>query len=151
MITISNCSRREIVEHFGIAPDRIPVVPLGVHSGFFELINAAKRAAVPKRLGMPEQFFLCVGTLPPRKNLERVVDAHASQPAALRRDIPLVIVGRAGWGCDQLVARLSADESGSVRWLQYLPDHDVRELNWPACAAQTLAVYDAVLRGTRRS
>ncbi|MBR7915027.1 glycosyltransferase family 4 protein [Burkholderia vietnamiensis] len=236
VITISDYSKREIVEHFGIAPDRISVVPLGVHPRFFERIDPAERAAVLKRLGLPEQFFLCVGTLQPRKNLERVVDAHASLPPALRRDIPLVIVGRAGWGCEQLVARLNAVQDGGVRWLQYLPDHDVRALmqsgtalvfaslcegfglpvveafasglpviasnttsvpevaadaailidpasvgeiadgmrlivgqtdkadalraaglararalNWSTCADQTLAVYDAVLRGTRRS
>ncbi|MGC3028687.1 glycosyltransferase family 4 protein [Burkholderia sp. DN3021] len=236
VITISDYSKQEIVEHFGIAPERISVVPLGVHPRFFERIERAERDEVLKRLDLPGQFFLCVGTLQPRKNLERVVDAHASLPAALRCDVPLVIVGRAGWGCEQLVARLRADDSGSVRWLQYLPDHDVRalmqsasalvfaslcegfglpvveafasrlpvvasgttsvpevagdaailvdptsvdeiadgmrqvvehpdkadmlreaglararELNWPACAEKTLAVYEAVLGGMRRS
>ncbi|MFP3686393.1 glycosyltransferase, partial [Bacillus sp. SIMBA_026] len=57
-----------------------------------------------------------------------------SLPAGLRRDFPLVIVGRAGWGCEQLVARLRADESSSVRWLEYLPDHDVRALLQSASA-----------------
>ncbi|MBN3733506.1 glycosyltransferase family 1 protein [Burkholderia sp. AU6039] len=134
VITISDYSKREIVEHFGIAPERISVVPLGVHPRFFERIDQAERAEVLKRLGLPAQFFLCVGTLQPRKNLERVLDAHASLPADLRRAIPLVIVGRAGWGCEQLVARLGAGGDGNVRWLQYLPDHDVRALMQSASA-----------------
>ncbi|MBU9326550.1 glycosyltransferase family 4 protein [Burkholderia multivorans] len=236
VITISEYSKREIVEHFGIAPERISVVPLGVHPRFFDPIDRSAREAVLTRLGLPAQFFLCVGTLQPRKNLERVVDAHASLPADLRRSVPLVVVGRAGWGCEELVARLRGHADGSIRWLEYLPDDDVRALmqsasalvfaslcegfglpvveafasglpvvasnttsvpevagdaailvdptstgeiadgmrmivetpgkadalrqaglararalNWPACAEQTLAVYDAVLRGTRRS
>ncbi|AOK58422.1 glycosyltransferase family 1 protein [Burkholderia ubonensis] len=134
VITISDYSKQEIVEHFGIAPERISVVPLGVHPRFFERIDRADRDEVLKRLGLPAQFFLCVGTLQPRKNLERVLDAHASLPADLRRDIPLVIVGRAGWGCEHLVARLRAEGDGSVRWLQYLPDHDVRALMQSASA-----------------
>ncbi|AIO31095.1 glycosyltransferase family 4 protein [Burkholderia pseudomultivorans] len=134
VITISEYSKQEIVVHFGIAPERISVVPLGVHPRFFERIDPAAREAVLTRLGLPAQFFLCVGTLQPRKNLERVVDAHASLPADLRRAVPLVVVGRAGWGCEQLVARLRANEDGSVRWLQYLPDHDVRALMQSASA-----------------
>ncbi|KVK77469.1 glycosyl transferase family 1 [Burkholderia cepacia] len=134
VITISDYSKREIVEHFGIAPERISVVPLGVHPRFFERIDRIGRDEVLKRLGLPAQFFLCVGTLQPRKNLERVLDAHASLPVDLRREIPLVIVGRAGWGCEHLVARLRAEGDGCVRWLQYLPDHDVRALMQSASA-----------------
>ena len=93
VITISDYSKREIVEHFGIAPERISVVPLGVHPRFFERIDQAERAEVLKRLGLRNSS--CVGTLQPRKNLERVLDAHAGLPADLRRAIPLVIVGRA--------------------------------------------------------
>lgn len=135
VITISEYSKQAIVEHFGIAPERISVVPLGVHARFFETIDEAARDEVLKRLDLRARFFLCVGTLQPRKNLERVLDAHAKLPAGLRRDRPLVIVGRAGWGCEQLIPRLRAMEAeGNVRWLQYLPDLDVRALMQSASA-----------------
>ncbi|WP_322091650.1 glycosyltransferase family 4 protein [Paraburkholderia bannensis] len=135
VITISGYSKRSIVEHFGIAPERISVVPLGVHPRFFEQIDLAERAEVLKRLDLPARFFLCVGTLQPRKNLERVLGAHARLPSALRREVPLVVVGRAGWGCDDLVARLRESEAqGTARWLQYLPDFDVRALMQSASA-----------------
>ncbi|MEM5329962.1 glycosyltransferase family 1 protein [Paraburkholderia sp. JHI2823] len=135
VITISDYSKRAIAEHFDIAPERISVVPLGVHPRFFEQIDQTARDEVLKRLSLPERFFLCLGTLQPRKNLERVMDAHASLPAALRREVPLVVVGRAGWGCESLVARLRASETeGSARWLQYLPDFDVRAVMQSASA-----------------
>jgi glycosyltransferase involved in cell wall biosynthesis len=135
VITISEFSKQAIVEHFRIAAERISVVPLGVHPRFFERIDPSARAEVLQRLGLPERFFLCLGTLQPRKNVERIVDAHARLPADMRREIPLVIVGRAGWGCESLVARLQAIEAeGTVRWLQYLPDFDVRALMQSASA-----------------
>ncbi|CAD6509623.1 D-inositol-3-phosphate glycosyltransferase [Paraburkholderia hiiakae] len=135
VVTISEYSKRSIVEHFGIAPERISVVPLGVHPRFFDQIDQAARDEVLKRLGLPGRFFLCVGTLQPRKNIERVLDAHSSLPAGLRREVPLVVVGRAGWGCESLVARLRASETeGGARWLQYLPDFDVRALMQSASA-----------------
>ncbi len=135
VITISEYSKQAIVEHFHVAPERISVVPLGVHPRYFERIDELARAEVLQRLGLPARFFLSVGTLQPRKNVERILDAHARLPAELRREIPLVIVGRAGWGCESLVARLQAIEAeGSVRWLQYLPDFDVRALMQSASA-----------------
>lgn len=135
VITISEYSKQAIVEHFRIAQERISVVPLGVHPRFFERIDRTAREEVLKRLGLPVRFFLCVGTLQPRKNLDRVLDAHERLPAELRREIPLIVVGRAGWACESLVARLRAIETqGSVRWLEYLPDFDVRALMQAASA-----------------
>ncbi|MEX3991320.1 glycosyltransferase family 4 protein [Paraburkholderia sp. EG286A] len=135
VITISEYSKRSIVEHFGISAERISVVPLGVHPRFFGQIDQTARDEVLKRLGLPERFFLCLGTLQPRKNLDRVMDAHSSLPPGLRREFPLVVVGMAGWGCESLVARLRASETeGRARWLQYLPDFDVRVLMQSASA-----------------
>jgi glycosyltransferase involved in cell wall biosynthesis len=135
VITISEYSKHEIVEHFGISPEKISVTPLGVDERFFDRIDAASRAEVVERLKLPERFFLFVGTLQPRKNLERALEAHAKLPAAMRADVPLVVVGRAGWGCEGLVARLTdRNLGGMVRWLQYLPDYEVRCLMQTATA-----------------
>lgn len=127
VVTISEYSKREIVEHFDISPDKISVTSLGVDVRFFERIEAVSRLEVLRRLSLPDQFFLFVGTLQPRKNLERALDAHAALPAAMQADVPLVVVGRAGWGCEALVARLSDPQTKTtVRWLHYLPDFEVR-------------------------
>ena len=56
-----------------------------------------------RRLDLPAAFFLFVGTLQPRKNVDRLLDAHAALPDRLKKNIPLVVVGRAGWGCEALV------------------------------------------------
>lgn len=129
VVTISEYSKREIVQHFGIAENKISVTPLGVDERFFERIDAQVKSDILRRLDMPEAFFLFVGTLQPRKNILRVLDAHAALPEQLRRSVPLVIVGRAGWGCDDLVGRLTDRGAAEhVRWLQYLPDLEVRVL-----------------------
>ncbi|HEY0294147.1 MAG TPA: glycosyltransferase family 1 protein [Bordetella sp.] len=135
VITISEYSKQEIIRYFGIDADKISVTPLGVHPRFFESFDAETKAEVLERLGLPERFFLFVGTLQPRKNLERLLDAHARLPARLRADFPLVIVGRAGWKCEELVARVEAlRASGEARWMQYLPDVEARVLMQTAFA-----------------
>lgn len=135
VLTISEFSKRAIVEHFGMPDDRVSVVPLGVDERFFERIDVSARAEVLERLRLPPRFFLFVGTLQPRKNLERALDAHALLPPRLRNALPFVVVGRPGWGCDRLVARLTgAAAEGELRWLHYLPDFEVRALLQSAAA-----------------
>jgi alpha-1,3-rhamnosyl/mannosyltransferase len=135
VLTISDYSKQEIIRHFGIAAEQITVVPLGVHPRFWVQVDADFRQALRRKLNLPERFFLFVGTLQPRKNLERVLDAHASLPVALQREAPLVVVGRAGWGCEHLIARMcDSGASGHVKWLEYLPDQEVRALMQTATA-----------------
>lgn len=135
VITISEYSKTEIIKHFGVKPENISVTPLGVDARFFERIDEKQKAEVLKNHGLPETFFIFVGTLQPRKNIERAIQAHAALPDRIRKSIPLVIVGRAGWGCDNLVADLRDPKKQiSIRWLQYLPDFEVRALMQSASA-----------------
>lgn len=76
----------------GISPDRIRVVPLGVDR---VEVAASARAEVRRRLGLPEDFVLWVGTVEPRKNLANLVAAMGRVP-----DVPLVVAGPDGWVVD---------------------------------------------------
>jgi glycosyltransferase involved in cell wall biosynthesis len=129
VITISEFSRTEVVKHFRIPESRITVTPLGVDARYFERLTGDDADAVLRKYGVPEQFFVFVGTLQPRKNVERIVQAHEALPPALRARCPLLVVGRHGWGCDGLVAKLNAGTSdGPVRWLQSVNDFEKRVL-----------------------
>ncbi|MEO6571178.1 MAG: glycosyltransferase family 1 protein [Ilumatobacteraceae bacterium] len=75
----------------GFGADRLRVVPWGVDPVDPTTIDAE---AVRRRLDLPERFVLFVGTVEPRKNLDRLVRAMGR----LDERIPLVIVGAAGWG-----------------------------------------------------
>lgn len=93
---------------------------------------------------LPERFFLFVGTFQPRKNIDRIIDAHEQLPPHLRKTIPLLIVGQNGWGSDSLVARLKAcANGGEVRWLQHVDDMAKRVLMQKAIAL----VFPSLLEG----
>lgn len=129
VITISEFSRTEVAKHFRIPESRITVTPLGVDDRYFERLSGDAAEAVLNKYGVPERFFVFVGTLQPRKNVERIVQAHEALPAALRAQCPLLIVGRNGWGCDDLVAKLNACAAdGPLRWLQSVNDFEKRVL-----------------------
>ena len=124
VITGSHYSIRELVEHFGVDERRISVVPHGVAPQFFEPPSAAERDVTLGLHGLREGYFLFVGTLQPRKNVERLLDAYLALPPVLRAARQLVIVGQPGWRSEALVKRIKdAQQRGeNVVWLNQLTD-----------------------------
>jgi alpha-1,3-rhamnosyl/mannosyltransferase len=144
IITISEFSRQEVAKHFRIPESRITVTPLGVDERYFDRLSGNAADHVLSQYALPEQFFIFIGTLQPRKNIERIVHAHEMLPAAFRAQCPLLIVGRKGWGCEELVNKLNTDQpNGPVRWLQNINDFEKRVLLQHA----TALVFPSLLEG----
>jgi glycosyltransferase involved in cell wall biosynthesis len=144
VITISDFSRTELTKHFHIPESRITVIPLGVDERYFERLTGEGATAVLNKYSVPERFFVFVGTLQPRKNVERIVQAHEALPFTLRSQCPLLILGRNGWGCNDLVSKLIACvPEGPVRWLQNVNDFEKRVL----LQHSTALVFPSLLEG----
>lgn len=143
VITISEYSKCEIQEHFGLPPERISVTPLGVDERWFRPPAGGKREEVSSRLGLPDRYFLFVGTLQPRKNVGRVIEAYRALPRAVRDEVPLLVAGRAGWQCDDIVSALNSQAYGpSIRWLRHLPDDDLLAVMQKATALVQPSLYE---------
>lgn len=143
IITISEYSKQDMVEHLKIAPERISVTPLGVEPVYFERIEDQQKEAVLSKHGLKPGFFLFVGTLQPRKNLPRILQAFKQLPAAVRKEHPLVIVGRDGWNNEELLPLLAElEQQGEGRWLSYLPQNEVMALLQSACALVFPSLYE---------
>jgi glycosyltransferase involved in cell wall biosynthesis len=91
IITVSEFSKQRIVELCGVVPDKVTVVYSGV-SPQFRPHSAGEIAAARQRHNLPPQYVLCVGSLEPRKNLSRLLEAwQLIQPRLA--GLSLVIVG----------------------------------------------------------
>ncbi|NBY13131.1 MAG: glycosyltransferase family 1 protein [Actinobacteria bacterium] len=75
----------------GFSEERLRYVPLGVRQTH---VTDDDRARVREKLSLPQEYLLFVGTLEPRKNLERLVAALAMDSTLP----PLVVAGLDGWG-----------------------------------------------------
>lgn len=80
----------------GAARDRVTVI--GEGADHLPSADLAAADALLERCGIDGPFWLTVSTLEPRKNLERLVEAHGLANRGGRRPWPLVVVGPAGWG-----------------------------------------------------
>lgn len=141
VITISRFSADDIAEGLGISPQRITAIPLGVDSIFFEPSGAVRAAQVMAKYSLAPGYLLFIGTLQPRKNLERLLQAHGALPASVQQDHPLVVVGRDGWRTEGLVPRLIG-AAPRVRWLRYVPQVDLLPMLQNALAVVQPSLYE---------
>lgn len=101
---ISRSTAEDLTLLLGIPQDKIDVTPLAYDEERFYPHPAAEVAAFRQMRGLPERFWLFVGTIEPRKNLALLLDAYAALPRSVR--LPLVLGGGQGWGMNDVVARI---------------------------------------------
>ena len=90
IIAISECTKRDIIEYFGIPADKIEVVYQGCDTSFTHPVTEEKKREVRAKYQLPEHYILNVGSIEERKNALSAVQALTMLP----EQIHLVIVGR---------------------------------------------------------
>lgn len=143
LIAVSDFTRRELVDVFGVAPSRLAIT-LEAPRDIFRPRAAEECATVLAHHNLQyRRFLLCVGTFEPRKNLELAIVAYASMPQAFRRAHPLVLVGMHGWLTSRLEALLHPlVETGEARPLGYISDDALVALYASALALVYPSVYE---------
>ena len=97
ILTDSQFIADEAQAYFGLGPERFIVAPLGTAPRFHPRADDELLSVLLNHGVEPRGYFLCVGTLEPRKNLLQALRAHALLPESMRQRFPLLIVGMAGW------------------------------------------------------
>ena len=125
VIAISAYSRRHFLRIFPCYPaERIVVAPLASR------FDATSPQVRPDTLSgiEPGRFWLCVGTIEPRKNHERLLHAYAAWRRDTGGDMPLVVAGGKGWLMDDLAATVAGlGIADHLVFTGYVPDN---ELAW---------------------
>ncbi len=143
IITISNYSAADIADWLGAQAPKITAIPLGVSEDYFKPIAQEDKNSVLNQYQLRPGYFISVGTLQPRKNVERIIQAHALLPSSVRTEHPLVVVGQNGWRTDDLIQSLSQlEQDGYGRWLKYVPRKDIFALLQSAHALVFPSLYE---------
>jgi glycosyltransferase involved in cell wall biosynthesis len=106
VVAVSEETRDAIAKRFGINTTSITVVPNAVNDSFFDDISDEVKQRVRERYGLPDEFILFLGTIEPRKNLERLLEAYEKLPAKLYHQYPLVLAGKPGWNSDGIYKKI---------------------------------------------
>jgi glycosyltransferase involved in cell wall biosynthesis len=124
IIFVSHSAKSDCLAHFRALHGIDAVIHHGCAEVFFGPVSRERIDAVRSRYKLPSRFVLYVGTIEPRKNLNRLVQAFASI-ATVDSEIQLVVAGAKGWMCDQLMEDIVAlGLSARVNFLGFIPESD---------------------------
>lgn len=125
IIAISNATRYDLMRFTGISPHKVSTIHHGVSAQFHAAEDVTTTTAVRQKYGITGEYFLYLGTIQPRKNILRLIDAFASMKQADTRSLCLVIAGKPGWLTQSIEQR--ATEQGvadRVHFVGYVADAD---------------------------
>jgi glycosyltransferase involved in cell wall biosynthesis len=132
IIAVSRQTRDDLVRLLNVSPGKITVSYNGVDERFAPGAGVDKAHGLRNQLGLPERFVLHVGTLEPRKNLARLVEAYGLlvERDASIRDVGLVLAGRKGWLYEPVLtaAQRANAAGGRVVLVDFVQDDDLPAL-----------------------
>lgn len=116
IIAVSNATRDDLIDLLSVPADKVHVVYEGLPPQFRPIDNASQREILAQYdLSPDEDFLLFVGTLEPRKNIIKMLDAYQIARGK-STDLPsFVLVGQKGWLADAIVERVQSQDG--VIWL----------------------------------
>lgn len=131
ILTLSEYSKRDLVQTYGIPPERITVTPAAAADSFAPVRDEKELARVKELYGIAGDYILAVGSIQPRKNLSRLIAAysnlHRRQPGGKLPNI--VLAGKCAWLYDETLRTIKDLElSNSVILTGYVPAKDLPAL-----------------------
>ncbi|GAC1354892.1 MAG: glycosyltransferase family 1 protein [Ktedonobacteraceae bacterium] len=146
VITVSRHAKTEIGSFLGhrYLP-KITVIPEAARPEFAIPRSDAFKAEVRRTYALPDQYFFAVATVEPRKNLVTLLAAYKHLKQQLNKSDtpcpPLVIVGRKGWNCDDILGYM-AELQGAVLFPGHVSDEELIALYQMATCLVFPSLYE---------
>lgn len=143
IFTISEASKNDIIDEYHVRPDNIVVTYPGIKNDTSTMKQVTTHGVLKEKYGITSSYILFVGTLQPRKNITRLIEAYAKLRSEIKDAPELIIVGKKGW---QYEAILEAPEkygiTSYVRFLDFVPDEDLGALYQQAACFILPSLYE---------
>ena len=145
IVAVSEQTRRDLVRLLSLPAGKVTVAYNGVDPRFCPMSGDPGIEALRLELGLPKRFILHVGTLEPRKNLVRLVEAYGKLADSNRAgDVALVLAGRKGWLYEPILqaAERVNGAGGKVVFLDFVYDDQLPLLYNMAAVFAYPAIYE---------
>ncbi len=129
LIADSLATKRDLIEHYSIELNKITVVYPGYEEATFQPVRDGELIETVKvRYDIVGDYILFVGTLQPRKNLTRLIQAFSNLQSPIS-NIQLVIAGKKGWLYEKIFRQVEERGlEGRVVFTAYVPETDLPAL-----------------------
>jgi glycosyltransferase involved in cell wall biosynthesis len=129
IIALSHAIVPDLVSHWGVSYNKISIVYPGVSRKWFITIGDKTKKRVLQKYEIDRKYMLFVGTLQPRKNICRMLQAYEDLPNRIKEEYSFILIGQAGWCNDEIfthINKLTRQRHG--KWLNYVPSCDIHAL-----------------------
>ncbi len=138
IFTISNSSRNDIIKEYAVDSGKIHPTYLGIKNN--ESIKNYSMEDLRKKFGIESDYILFVGTLQPRKNIVKLIEAFSKLK---NNKLNLIIVGKKGWQyADILSAPAKYGVGEKVKFLDFVADEDLPSLYKNALCFALPSLYE---------
>jgi glycosyltransferase involved in cell wall biosynthesis len=125
IITVSHSARRDLIAHLRLPPAKVHVVYEAAAPHYRAIENAAELDRVRRQYDLHQPFAVYVGTIEPRKNLDRLVQAFA-RVQAIDQQQQLILIGQLGWKYQAVLKQIEKlGLQDRVRRLGYVAEEDL--------------------------
>lgn len=131
IITVSDFSRDDILRTYNIHPERVTTTPLAPSALFKPVLDSAELNRVRLKYGIIGDYILTVGSIQPRKNIPRLIQAYAALCNESRIEpLPkLVVVGKRAWLYrETLAAAANSAVRDQIIFTGYVPEEELPAL-----------------------
>ncbi len=141
IITDSQTVKDQILDHYSIPPEKIMVVPLGVSTGWGDIPFHKQQIETLEKLSIQsKKYFLHVGTLEPRKNIETLLEWWERWKERNNDGTVLVLVGDKGWRYRHLMNKIQ--KTRDVCYLGKVSQRTLQTLYLNTMALVNLSMYE---------
>lgn len=143
LVTVSQFSKQDIQNHYGVAGDKIDIVYNGAHKEYHPL-TWEEKDAVKNQYADGCEYFVFAGALHPRKNILNLLKAFIVFKKRQRTNMKLIIVGRFAWKYEEVLhLKEEMPYKDDVKWVGYM---NVDELSQIVGGAYAM-VYASLFEG----
>lgn len=142
LLADSEATKNDLVRLYKVNPDKVTVVYPALPDDLQPVQDETRLAAAAGKYGLTPPYLLYIGTLQPRKNLARLVEAFAALPETAHQ---LVLAGKAGWLAQSILDKIRAQPAGVRRRIiltGYVADEDKAALISGATALLFPSLYE---------
>lgn len=135
----SEATKSDLRKFYGVKSGKISVVYPGVNSELAPVLDAARLADVQQKYGIKGPYLLYLGTLQPRKNLQRLIEAFVQSGVSQQ----LVLAGKPGWLSEPILHTVAQHKEGdSIRLTGFIDQEDKAALLSGATALLYPSLYE---------
>jgi len=104
IITISESAKNDIIKNLGVNEDKIEIVHPGIDlENYSQKYEKEELERIRKKYNLPSEYILYLGTIEPRKNIERIIKAFIKYKEKVDDNLKFVIVGKKGWKYENIM------------------------------------------------